>query len=474
MEMLLNGRKEGIGKREQIEVYNPATNERIDAVPGATVEDLEEALESARLGGGLWGETPLLQRAAILERISVRIEEEKEPIASLLAKEAGKIYRQAIAEVEHAVALFKEYAYRLRLDYGAVMPSDNDMIWVEKEPLGVVACILPFNFPIELYAHKVAPALAAGNAVIIKPSIEAPLAVLYISELILQCGVPDQALQVITGKGSVIGGALASSEKIDAISMTGSTEVGISVYQAAAKNLSKCYLELGGNDPLIVFDDTDVEYAVEEAINGRILHAGQACCSSKRFIIQENIYDAFAKSLVRRLSGLKLGDPFDEETDIGPLISEKAALEVESIVERTINSGAECILGGKRRGKSYFEPTVLTDVTPDMEIAQNQEVFGPVFPLIRFRTEEEAVYIANHCMYGLSSGVISCDMKRALRVARKLDAGNCTLNGSGLYRTHDMPFGGHRHSGLGTEGLYHTLDEFMKTKSFVWKGARCG
>ena len=172
MEMLLNGRKEGIGKREQIEVYNPATNERIDAVPGATVEDLEEALESARLGSGLWGETPLLQRAAILERISVRIEEEKEPIASLLAKEAGKIYRQAIAEVEHAVALFKEYAYRLRLDYGAVMPSDNDMIWVEKEPLGVVACILPFNFPIELYAHKVAPALAAGNAVIIKPSIE--------------------------------------------------------------------------------------------------------------------------------------------------------------------------------------------------------------------------------------------------------------------------------------------------------------
>ena len=331
MEMLLNGRKEGIGKREQIEVYNPATNERIDAVPGATVEDLEEALESARLGSGLWGETPLLQRAAILERISVRIEEEKEPIASLLAKEAGKIYRQAIAEVEHAVALFKEYAYRLRLDYGAVMPSDNDMIWVEKEPLGVVACILPFNFPIELYAHKVAPALAAGNAVIIKPSIEAPLAVLYISELILQCGVPDQALQVITGKGSVIGGALASSEKIDAISMTGSTEVGISVYQAAAKNLSKCYLELGGNDPLIVFDDTDVEYAVEEAINGRILHAGQACCSSKRFIIQENIYDAFAKSLVRRLSGLKLGDPFDEETDIGPLISEKAALEVEKL-----------------------------------------------------------------------------------------------------------------------------------------------
>ena len=473
MEMLLNGCKKGGENREQIEVYNPATNERIDSVPSATVEDLQEAVEHAQAGSDLWGRTPLLKRASIMERISEQIEAEKEAIASLLAKEAGKIYGQAMAEAEHAVALFKEYAYRLRMDYGAVMPSDNDMIWVEKEPLGVVACILPFNFPIELYAHKVAPALAAGNAVIIKPSVEAPLAVLYISELILRCGVPGQALQVITGRGSVIGDALASSDKINAISMTGSTEVGISVYQAAAKNLSKCYLELGGNAPLIVFDDADVEYAVEEAVNGRILHAGQACCSSKRFIIQDGIYDAFAERLVRRLSGLKLGDPFDETADIGPLINENAAREVEKIVEKTISLGAECILGGKRRGKNYFEPTVLTSVTPDMEIAQNQEVFGPVFPLIRFRTEEEAVYIANHCIYGLSSGVICRDMKRAFRVARQLDAGNCTLNGSGLYRTHDMPFGGHRRSGLGTEGLYHTLDEFMKTKSFVWKGARC-
>ena len=246
---------------------------------------------------------------------------------------------------------------------------------------------------------------------------------------------------------------------------------GISIYVSAAKNLSRCFLELGGNDPLIIFDDVDLDTAVTEAINGRIVHAGQACCSSKRFIVQENIYDEFAGRLAERLKGMKIGDPLDQGSRVGPLIDERAAQRVEEIVDRTVKAGAYCLCGGRRFDGNFFEPTVLTGVTPAMDIAQNLEVFGPVFPLIKFKTEEQAVAIADNCTYGLSSGVISGEIQRAIRVARQLDAGNCTINGTGLYRTHDMPFGGHRKSGLGTEGLYATLDEFTKTKTYVWKGA---
>lgn len=471
MKMLLNGKKVGIEGREKIDVWNPYTHEKIDYVPCADLKDVDTALNCAQKGAKKWGEVPVLERVRIFEQISAKIAEKKADIAMLLAKEAGKIYVQAEAEVDHAIELFKEYANRLRYNYGSVLPSNEDMIIVTREPLGVVACILPFNFPIELYAQKVAPALVAGNAVIIKPSAETPLSSIYLSELIIECGVEPMALQVITGRGSVVGSALAFSDKIDAVSMTGSTEVGISTYVAAAKNLSRCFLELGGNDPLIIFDDADLDKAVVEAINGRIIHAGQACCSSKRFIVQDNIYDDFAYHLADRLKGMKIGDPLDPGSKVGPLISRKAAERVEEIVRATVDSGAHCICGGKRFNENFFEPTVLANVTPDMEIAQDLEVFGPVFPLIRFTSEEQAVAIADKCTYGLSSGVISSDIQKAIRVARRIDAGNCTINGSGLYRTHDMPFGGHRKSGLGTEGLYATLDEFMKTKTYVWKGA---
>ena len=471
MEMLLNGGKVGFGGRRKIPVYNPSTHEEIDSVPCATLSDLNNALESAQQGKKIWGGTPVLQRVAILERVSLKIAEEKANIALILSKEAGKIYSQAEAEVDHAIGLFKEYANRLRYSYGSVLPSDTDMIIVKHEPLGVVVCILPFNFPIELYAQKVAPALAAGNAVIVKPSVETPLSTIYLSELIVGCGVEAKALQVITGPGSVIGNALVSSDKIDAVSMTGSAKVGISTYIAAAKNLSRCFLELGGNDPLVIFDDADIDYAVNEAINGRIMHAGQACCSSKRFIVHKAIHDDFAERLAKRLSSMKIGDPLDKDSEVGPLINEAAAKRVEDIINATLSQGARCLTGGKRFNKNFFEPTVLIDVTPDMEIAKSLEVFGPVFPLIKFASEEEAVAIADNCTYGLSSGVISGDIKRAIRVAERLDAGNCTINGSGLYRTHDMPFGGHRNSGLGTEGLYSTIEEFMKTKTYVWKGA---
>lgn len=466
--MLIGG--DNIVKREKISVQNPFTHEEIEKVSCADLQDVELAVKIAKEGAEEWGKVSVLERVEIFEKISQKIEERKEEIAALLSKEAGKVYAQAKAEVEHAVGLFKEYAYRLRDHYGSLLPSKEDVILVTHEPLGVVACILPFNFPIELYAQKVAPALVAGNAVIIKPATETPLTALFISRIIIECGVNAKAIQVITGHGAMIGKALAENNNIDAISMTGSTEVGITTYISAAKNLKKCFLELGGNDPLIIFEDVEIEKAVDEAVNGRIVHAGQACCSSKRFIVHEKIYDEFIQALSKSLKSMKMGDPLDSGVDIGPLINEKAAKRVEKAVNDTINEGAVCVCGGKRFHDNFFEPTVLREVTMDMEIAKNKEIFGPVFPIIRFTSEEEAIRIANNCTYGLSSGVMSGDIKRAIRVAKKLDAGNCTINGSGLYRTHDMPFGGHKKSGIGTEGLYSTLDEFLKTKTYVWKG----
>ena len=404
MKMLLNGKKVGTEGREEIIVINPYTHEEIDRVPCADLNDIDTALECAREGAEKWGRVPVLERVRILEKVSSKIAEKKKDIALLLSKEAGKIYTQAEEEVDHAIGLFKEYANRLRYDYDSVLPSNEDMILVTREPLGVVACILPFNFPVELYAQKVAPALAAGNAIIIKPSVETPLSSIYLSELIIECGVEPKALQVITGHGSVVGSALASSDKIDAVSMTGSTEAGISIYVSAAKNLSRCFLELGGNDPLIIFDDVDLDTAVTEAINGRIVHAGQACCSSKRFIVQENIYDEFAGRLAERLKGMKIGDPLDQGSRIGPLIDERAAQRVEEIVDRTVKAGAYCLCGGRRFDGNFFEPTVLTGVTPAMDIAQNLEVFGPVFPLIKFKTEEQAVAIADRILMTYPTG----------------------------------------------------------------------
>jgi succinate-semialdehyde dehydrogenase/glutarate-semialdehyde dehydrogenase len=308
-----------------------------------------------------------------------------------------------------------------------------------------------------------------GNSVIVKPSSDNPLTEVKLVELLLESGVPGNVVQVVTGSGAKVGRWLSSSSKINAITLTGSTVVGIDIYKNAAANLSRVFLELGGNGAFVVLDDANLELAVKEAKEGRTANAGQICSSPKRFIIHNSIKEAFTEQLISQLEGLKIGNPEDPDTDVGCLISEKAAITVEQQVEKTIEQGAKCIYGGKRFNKSFFQPTVLTDVTPDMDVAQDMEIFGPVFPIIGFDTIEEAIEIANNTQYGLMTGVITQNINRGLQVAEKLESGGVIINGSGRYRNPDMAYGGYKKSGIGREGISVTLEEMSQIKNYVLK-----
>lgn len=466
MKKTVGGEAAGAAGAGTIPVMDPVTGELIDTVPAATAEDIERALDRAQEGKKIWGALTMRERADIILKASAMVMEHMDPIATLLTKETGKVYKQACGEVRNASGLLRAYAEKGRCMYETILPHQTDLIMVKHEPLGVIACVVPFNFPIEMYAQKVAPALVAGNAVIVKPATDTPLSAVMISAVLHEAGVPQEALQVVTGRGSVIGKLLSGSPKIDGISLTGSTEVGIDIASNAAKHITRTYLELGGNDALIVLDDADMDKAVAGAVACRIYCAGQVCSASKRFLVDNKIREGFTQRLVERLRAVKMGDPFDAEMEMGSLISEKAAKEVERQVRHTVAQGAKCVLGGSADG-AFFAPTVLTDVTPEMDIAKDMEVFGPVFPIIGFDTDEEAVEIANASSYGLAGGVVTESMARGQKMADRLDTGMVVINPPHVYRTFDIPFGGHKMSGIGNEGAYVTLTEMMQIKTVV-------
>jgi succinate-semialdehyde dehydrogenase/glutarate-semialdehyde dehydrogenase len=288
-------------------------------------------------------------------------------------------------------------------------------------------------------------------------------------ELLLEAGLPESVIQVVTGRGSAIGGYFTDSPKVNCLFLTGSTEVGVTVARNAAANLQRVYLELGGNDVLIVLDDADLELAVEEVMIGRIATCGQMCVSTKRLLVQNGVREKFTGLLVEKVGRLKVGDPFDPGTDVGCLISEKAAVEVENQVNHSLKQGARCAVGGKRFNKTFFEPTVLTGVTRDMDVARNMEIFGPVMPVIGFDTVDEAVDIANSSVYGLSGGVMTRDIGQGLKVAMRLESGTVVVNGTGRYRHYDHAFGGYKMSGLGREGIAYTLEEMSQVKTVALK-----
>lgn len=474
MKMLIGGQRVDAGDGKTIQVFNPATGEVLDTVPSATEEDIERALGFAQEGRRIWAGTPQHERSRILMKFASLVESHEEELAVLMAKDTGKAIKQARAEIAGVPSVFKGYAEKANHLYGITLPdsqpgTERDIVFTRREPLGVVVCVVPFNFPANTYAHKVAPALAVGNAVIIKPASDNPLTGIRLTELLLESGVPGSVAQLVTGSGSTVGKYLVSSPKIDAVSLTGSTPAGIEVARDAAQHLHRVFLELGGNDPFIVFEDADLELAVDEVIAGRTNNAGQICCAPKRMIVQNSIKDAFAGMLVERLRTLKVGAPLDYDTDIGCLINERSAITVENQVKHTIEQGARCVLGGKRFNRTFFEPTVLVDVTPEMDVAKDMEVFGPVFPIIGFDTLEEAVSIANSSIYGLMAGVMTRDMNKAMTTAARLECGGVVINGSGRYRTPETPFGGYKMSGIGREGISHTLEEMTQIKYVVMK-----
>lgn len=472
--MIIGGKKTDSSDGKVIEIRNPITTELIDTVPNATKEDIDKCVTIAQKGKRIWADTPLHERSRILFKFADVLKAHTEELGALQCKESGKSVKDCEGEVCASSDAFKAYTERANHLYGETLPDsipglEKDIFFTRREPLGVFVCIVPFNYPIGLFTHKVAPGLIMGNAIIVKPSSENPLEVIRLVELLMECGVPGEVIQVVTGGGSTVGRYLVQNPGVDAVSLTGSTEVGIEILKDSAPSMHRVFLECGGNDPLIVFEDADIDLAVAEAIGGRVPNGGQICSASKRFIVQKSVKEKFTKKLIENLQKVVMGDPMDRKTDVGSLINEKAAIEVEKQIEMTVKQGAKCVFGGKRFNRVFFEPTVLTDVTSEMDIARDLEVFGPVFPIIQFSDFDEAIQIANNTKYGLQGGIISADLGKAISAASKIECGTVVINGSGNYRHLDHAFGGYKRSGTGREGASQTLEELSQVKTYVLK-----
>ncbi len=474
MKMLIAGEYCDASNGAVSEVINPTYGTVVDTVPEATLEDLDRAIAYAVEGQKEWNAVPLHERMRILEKYANLLEERVDEIAEIMCEEGGKPIEQCRTEVYANAAIFRIYSAAAYTFYGKTLPyngearSEGDVAFTIHEPLGVFANIVPFNYPCELAAHKLAPMLVTGNAVVLMPSSKTPRSAIIIVDTLYKAGVSKKAVSCVTGRGSVIGAAAAADSRIAAVSFTGSTQVGLSLSETCSKSLRPVSLELGGNDPLIIFDDADYEKALEETISGRIGNAGQTCCASKRFLVQSGIYDRFVNDLSKRLSEAVVGDPHDPKTEMGPCVRERDAIEVERQIKLTIEQGGELVLGGHRKG-AFIEPTVIK--TPkDADIAKDMECFGPVWPVIKFDTMDEALEIANNTIYGLSSGVITSDIGTALKVANRIEAGACIIGGTGNYRLAHQPFGGYKYSGIGREGAVSTLEEMTQQKMISFKG----
>ena len=476
MKMIIGGKHVDARDKKTQDVINPANMQVIDTVPAATEEDVLEAIAIAQKGKVIWKNTPLYERVRIMMKFVELLEQNHDKLLNIMIDETGKTAKSCGPELELTIACVRGFCEKAKTYATEVAPLDlqprceGDILMTVREPIGVVAAIVPFNYPAELYMQKAAPALVTGNAVICKPSSDTPLCNIYLTKLLHEAGVPGEVVQVVTGSGAKVGSWLSQSKDVDVISLTGSTEVGVQTALNGAKNLSHVYLELGGNCPMLVFDDADLDKAVAEALFGRLLgNAGQACCAPKRYIVQNGVKEEFTKKLVKALSESKVGDPHDPESACGPLVSERAAKTVEEQIQLTIKQGAKCIHGGKRFNTTFIEPTVLVDVKPGMDVAGPMEIFGPVFPIIGFDTIDQAIKIANDIPYGLSSGVMTRSMSTAYKVSKAMESGTCVVNGSGFYRTAYQAFGDIKMTGIGREGVGFTLDEYTQIKTIVLK-----
>ncbi|MCC8180365.1 MAG: aldehyde dehydrogenase family protein [Planctomycetes bacterium] len=477
MKMLINGKEVDATSGQVMEVVNPYTGEVLDTVPNAAKEDVDFAIASAVKGQKIWYRNNVRARAGVLRKYLELLKRDRDDIAKTITLETGKPLFDSYGEMDSVYMTFESSIEIVKHHYGKTMPMgieggyDDDLQVTVHEPLGVIACIVPFNFPAALWAFKAGPALMAGNAIVVKPASYNPLCVLKLMKLLVEAGVTPEAVQCITGTGSTVGSWIVENPAIAQVNLTGGVEAGKAIARKAAENLTDYKFELGGNDPLIICADADMDLAVNEA-GDKTRNAGQCCSGAKRFIVHNSIKDVFVKRLIdERLKTVKTGDLMDLSTDFGTLISERAAKEVESQVNLTIKQGAKLVYGGKRKG-AYYDPTVLVDVTKDMDIARDMEVFGPLFPIIGFDTLEEAIEIAEASNYGLSAGVITENLKDAMMVAGALKSGMVAVNGSGGFRAQELPFGGGKKmSGNSRECMSSVLHEVTQEKSIIFRYA---
>ena len=475
MNMLINGEFVPSSDHSAIDVINPYDGTLVDQVPAATAFDVNRAVLAAKEAQKSWKKVPVHERAAIVYRFLELVEQQKEELAMTLTLESGKNINETTVEIRNIFTAWRAFAEKAKHLYGTVLPAgqepghERNLVLTQREPIGVIACIIPFNFPCNLFNQKVAPALLSGNAAIVKPATDNPITILKLGKLLMEAGIPKGVLQVITGRGATVGDALCSHEDVHAITLTGSTKVGIDVAATAARRLCHVSLELGGNDAFIVRPDADLDLAVNEAANARFYNAGQICCAPKRFLIHRTLKDAFVEKILERVKAIPAGDPKVSSTKIGTLINEKAAMEVERQIQDTVDAGGRILIGGHRKG-AFVEPTVIDEVPHDAAIAHDMEVFGPVMPIIPFDTEEEALSIANDSIYGLGGSVFTQDMKKAFYFSNELECGSVVINGSSYFRSFEMPFGGFKQSGIGQEGVFSTFEELTRLKCITLKG----
>jgi succinate-semialdehyde dehydrogenase/glutarate-semialdehyde dehydrogenase len=452
----------------RIEVSDPATGDVVGSVPAMGAAETRRAITAAERAQRSWAAATAGERASVLHRWCDLLLEDREPLARLLTREQGKPLAEARGEISYAAAFVRFYAEEARRIHGETIPatSADTRIVVLRQPIGVVGCIIPWNFPAAMVTRKAAPALAAGCSVVLKPDEHTPLTALAIAEVAERAGLPAGLLNVVTGDPVAIGGELCAHPAVRAMSFTGSTAVGRLLAAQCAPTVKKMALELGGNAPFIVFDDADLDAAVEGAVLSKFRHSGQTCVTTNRFLVHDRLHDAFAERFAARVAQLRVGNGFEDGVAVGPLISEAAVGKVRAHVADALAHGAELLVGGDPAAAGldgrFYPPTVLSGVTTDMRIA-SEETFGPVAALFRFSDEEEAIAMANDTEYGLAAYFYSRDVARAWRVAERLEAGMVGINAAFL-SVEVAPFGGVKQSGVGREGSRHGIEEFVEMK----------
>ncbi len=458
---------EWVTSKDTFPVIDPATGTEIARVPNLGAAETTKAIDAAAAALPAWSKKTAKERAQILKRWFDLVIADTELLAQLMTAEQGKPLTESRGEVAYGASFIEWFAEEGKRAYGRTIPTTmaGKRYITIKQPIGVVAAIAPWNFPIAMITRKIAPALAAGCTAVIKPAEDTPLCALAVAKLALDAGIPPGVLNVVTTMDApAVGKALCEDPRVRKLSFTGSTEVGKILYRQCAGTVKKLTLELGGNAPLLVFDDADLGQAVAGAMASKYRNAGQTCVCANRIFVQAGIYDRFAEALAAEVKKLKVGPGRETGTVIGPLINADAIKKVEKLVGDATAKGAKTIVGGApdSTGPLFYQPSVLTGVTLDMTIAQ-EEIFGPVAALIRFETEEEAIKMANDTPFGLAAYLFSRDIGRAWRVAEQLDAGMVGVN-EGIFSNETVPFGGVKESGLGREGAAEGLDEYLETK----------
>ena len=449
-----------------VNVTDPGTGEVMGTVPNMGADETARAIAAAEKALPEWRAKTAGERAKVLRKLFNLMMENQDDLGELLSREQGKPLAEGKGEIAYGAGFIEWFAEEGKRAYGDVIPSHaaDRRIVVIKQPIGVVAAITPWNFPNAMITRKIGPALAAGCTVVLKPASATPFSALAIAVLCEQAGVPAGVFNVVTGSARAIGGELTSNPTVQKLTFTGSTEIGIQLMRECAETVKKVSMELGGNAPFIVFDDADVDAAIEGAMISKFRNGGQTCVCTNRFYVQDGVYDEFVNKLAERVKGLKVGYGMDAGTEIGPLIDEAAVEKVEEHLEDALAGGATVLAGGSRSplGGSYFFPTVVANVKADMKLAR-EETFGPLAGVIRFKDEADAIRLANDTEFGLASYFYARDLGRVWRVAEALEAGMVGIN-TGLISTEVAPFGGVKQSGLGREGSKYGLDDYLEIK----------